>query len=111
MDGEEFFDWDGSDDRWGREPFESRVRRARVSFTRGQWTTARGEVIAFRDMSDRHLLNTIAYVERDYRGLQDTFCDEALDINLLWPQHAGLVAEARRRRLIPRGKKGEMVTA
>lgn len=85
----------------------ARPRRASAP---GMWTTAQGRDVAFRDMEDRHLLNTIAFVERNYRSMQDTFCDAALDIDLLWPQHAGLVAEARRRRLIPRGKKG-LVTA
>ncbi len=55
-------------------------------------------------MEHTHLLNTIAWIERQYRQLQDTFNQDALDIDLLYPEHAGLVAEARRRRLIPRGK-------
>ncbi len=77
----------------------------------GYWRTAKGETMRFSDMEPSHLLNTIAFVERRYRELQDTFCDAALDINLLYPQHAGLVAEARRRNLIPKGGKNEMVTA
>lgn len=74
------------------------------------WVTGQGQAMRFRDMTDLHLLNTIAYVERKFRDLQDTFRRGALDINLLYPQHAGLVAEARRRRLIPKGRENEMVT-
>jgi hypothetical protein len=75
----------------------------------GTWRTAKGQEIAFVDMEHSHLLNTIAWVERQFRSLQDTFCDGALDIDLIYPAHSGLVAEARRRRLIPRGKN-RMVT-
>lgn len=102
-------DWIGGEDP---EDFEPRVRRRveRRPSPPGTWVTRDGAQVAFRDMDDRHLLNTIAFVERDYRSMQDTFCDAALDIDLLWPQHAGLVAEARRRGLIPKGKKG-LVTA
>jgi hypothetical protein len=75
----------------------------------GYWRTAKGDDIAFVDMEHSHLLNTIAWVERQFRQLQDTFCDGALDIDLIYPAHSGLVAEARRRRLIPRGKD-RMVT-
>ena len=110
-------DWFDDDDipfdngAFDPEPVDLRPTRLRRSGEPGMWTTARGETLKIRDMDDRHLLNTIAFVERDYRGLQDTFCDGALDINLLWPQHAYLVAEARRRRLIPVGRKNELVTS
>lgn len=100
---DDMFDWE---DR-ARETVSRTMRR---KATPGAWTTAKGEVIAFGDMEHSHLLNTIAYVERQYRQLQDTFCDAGLDIDLLYPAHAGLVAEARRRNLIPRGKKRGLVT-
>ncbi len=97
-------DWiDDWDDRI--DPLPPRQKRKA-----GEWVTARGETIAFRDMKHTHLLNTIAMIERKYRGLQDTFNEGALDIDLLYPQHAGLVAEARRRRLIPKNKKGMVTT-
>lgn len=99
-------------DAWGDDwPTDDRVERVRRSRRpkAGHWLTAKGEEIAFEAMEHSHLLNTIAWVERQFRSLQDTFCDGALDIDLIYPAHAGLVAEARRRGLIPRGKN-RMVT-
>ncbi len=96
--------WDDDFD-WGSGPLTARPKAIA-----GTWTTAKGENVKFTDMEHKHLLNTIAYVERNFREMQDTFCDAALDINLIWPQHAGLVAEARRRNLIPKGNNNELVT-
>lgn len=106
MDADDWFDrgWDPPEG-----VLRPRARRQKDT-PPGTWTTADGQTIAFQDMAHSHLLNTIAWVERQFRQLQDTFNESALDIDLLYPSHAGLVAEARRRRLIPRGKKG-MVTA
>lgn len=95
-------DWEEA--AWGPE----RKRRPRKPKA-GTWRTAKGQEIAFVDMEHSHVLNAIAWLERQFRSLQDTFCDGALDIDLLYPAHAGLVAEARRRGLIPRGKN-RMVT-
>lgn len=94
---------------WGPQRHR-RYAPKRESAPRGYWRSAEG-LVAFVDMDHAHLLNTIAYVERRFRELQDSFCDGALDINLIYPEHAGLVAEAKRRNLIPRsaGKDG-MVT-
>lgn len=75
------------------------------------WMTADRRKIPVHDMGDRHLLNTIAFVERSYRELQNTFDQKAIDIDRLWPQHAALVAEARRRGLIPKKSAGQLVTA
>lgn len=105
MAAEDWFDWENN-------PFREEIPVARPlrTYVPGTWVTAKGDAIKFADMEHTHLLNTIAFVERRYREMQDTFCDAALDIDLLWPSYAGLVAEARRRKLIPPGKKHEMVT-
>lgn len=71
----------------------------------GYWVTARGVELVIREMEHTHLLNTIAWVERQVRRLQDTFCDAALDVDRLYPEHVELVAEARRRKLIQKTKK------
>jgi hypothetical protein len=102
-------DW--AHDREEMEEFERRLR-VRVPVPAGHWKTRAGEVIAFKDMEHSHLLNTIAMLERKLRELQDAFCDNALDIDLLFPAHAGLVAEAKRRGLVAKtaGKLDRMVT-
>lgn len=109
MAAEDWFDWATEDEAmWGEaEQVPARVRRPRRDGS--TWTTAGGVTMKFAEMEHSHLLNSIAWVERQFRSLQDTFCDGALDINLLYPEHPGLVAEARRRGLIPRGKN-QMVT-
>lgn len=105
--------FDGLQDEWaGSDLFaEGGIRVLRPRRVSGVWTTRAGVQVKFSEMEHSHLLNTIAYVERQYRGLQDTFDEGALDIDLLYPEHAGLVAEARRRKLIPRRSKSTLVTA
>lgn len=91
---------------------EARTRVRPRTAPAGYWQTRAGETIAFVDMEHSHLLNTIAMLERKLRELQDAFCDGALDIDLLFPAHAGLVAEAKRRGLVAKsaGKADRMVT-
>jgi hypothetical protein len=114
MDDNDWFDMRDNDDRCDHAPFDedqggARQRKPMKVNKAGSWQSADGRVIAFKDMEHTHLLNAIAYLERQYRQTQDTFCDGALDIDLLYPAHAGLVAEASRRRLIPKSKQ-QLVT-
>lgn len=104
---DDFFD---PEDNWSTA--EQRLQKSRQPNDPLVWKSANGRETPIRDLDDRHLLNIIAFVERSFRELQDAFCDDALDIDLLWPQHAGLVAEARRRRLIKKRPRGDrLVTA
>ena len=76
----------------------------------GEWIDGRNAVVRICDMTNRHLLSTIAYVERTFRETQDIFRDDALDIDLVWPEHTHLLKEAVRRGLIASNNKNRLVT-
>ena len=114
-------DWDGFfDDASGRGPLLPRGHARRIPSSKpketrrpaptGMWLTADKRLLDIRKMENVHLLNTIAWVERQVRSLQDSFCDQAMDVDILYPEHKDLVAEARRRKLISKSKK-QMVTS
>jgi len=88
--------------------------------TKKLWTTADGERIKIRDMTDSHLMNAIRYLDRKldeakretpfpvFQGDMAEFCaerdwehlQETTDPADFWPIYEDLVEEAERRKLL-----------